>query len=181
MAQTQHCRPHRFLPRAGQAMIELVVAMIAILVVITGLLQLILLGTADSNTMVAATAEAAARATAGVAMLPTLDIVADWEAGPDGMDQTKDDVRIGGSLARVQQHIAGATAPNDDWSAVDGARNNDIATLHHGALPSTTFGLVRGQASESAEVIPAAVAFFGLSDPAEVKNEVWMTATGALY
>lgn len=180
------CRPSSTAPRSirsrvGQAMVELVAAVVGILVVVTGLLQLILLGTADTNTMVAATADAASRATATVAMLPTLDVVADWEAGPDGLMQTKDDARVDGNLDGVQRDVAGATAPNGDWSAVDGARHNDIAVLAYGALPSTTFGLVRGQASEDVEVVPAARSLFGLRDPTEVRNEVWMTVTGALY
>lgn len=167
--------------RSGQAMIELVAAIICILVVVTGLLQLILLGTADTNTMVEATARAAERASSSLVLAESPDNIADWDVGQDEMQQTKDDEPVSGSLMPVQVNIAGATAPNGDWGAVDGARHNDIAMLNHGAIPSTTLGMVRGEASEDVEVIPAAKAFFGLRDPMEIRNKVWMTATGALY
>jgi len=167
--------------RSGQAMVELTVALIAILVVTAGLLQLILLGTADTDTMVEATAEAANRATSSVAMLPTLEIIDDWDPGRDGIMHTKDDQPIRGSIGNVSRGIANRTAPGGDWSAVDSATHNRIARLAYGALPSTTYGLVRGRASREVEVLPAARALFGLSDPAEIRNEVWMTVTGALY
>jgi len=167
--------------RAGQAMVELAAALIAILVVVSGLLQLVLLATADTDTLAEATARAAQRATTGVLLAQTLPVIADWDPGPDGLRQTKDDRAIPGSLAGVRQVIAGSTAPSGDWSALEEARFRAIADLHHGLLPSTTFGLVRGEADREVETIPAARMLFGLRDPARVRNEVWMSGIGGLY
>lgn len=173
--------PGRHASRSGQAMVEMVAALLCILAVMAGLLQLVLMGTADTDTMVEATAQAAARATSGVLLSETPDPIADWEPGNDGMEQTKDDEPVPGSLAGVRQNIAGPTAPDGDWAAVDAARHNAIAELHHGLLPASTFGLVRGSASRDVEVIPVAKALFGLRDPTDVENEVWTAAVGGLY
>ncbi len=167
--------------REGQAMVEFVVALLCILAVFAGMLQLIMMGTANTDTMVEASAMAASRATVGVFPTETPSLVADWNAGRDGMEQTKDDVPVPGSLALVQLQIAGATAPGGDWSVLNDVRHGRIAELHHGLLPANTLGLVRGTASRTVEVMPAARALFGLRNPTEVRNEVWMTAVGGLY
>ncbi len=167
--------------RAGQAMVELVVALIAILVVVAGLLQLILMGGAHTETLTEAAARAAARAVAGGALAETFTPIADWTPGPDGLRQTPDDLPERGSLDGPRGLIAARTAPDGDWSAVEPARFRSIADLHHGTLPSATFGFVRGDAVRDVEVLPAARALFGLRDPTEIRNEVWMTLVGGLY
>lgn len=167
--------------RSGQAMAELVVALICILIVVSGMLQLVLLGTADTNTLVEATSQAANRATSNVILSENFRPISDWEVGQDGFAQTKDDQPVRGNLQPISSRIAGATAPGGDWSALDNARHDAISRLNHGMQPGTTFGLVSGEASESVETLPVATALFGLSDPVEVANTVWMTATGGLY
>ena len=162
-------------------MAELVVAIVCILILVSGLLQLILLGTADTNTLVEATARASNKATASLLLAETPSNIRDWEAGRDGMRHTKDDRSRPGGWGAARRQIAEATAPNGDWSAVDQARFDNIARFHHGTLPSATMGFVSGSAEEDVEALPAAMAFFGLRNPTRVRNEVWMTATGSLY
>ncbi len=175
----RHTAPRQ--ARSGQAMVELVVALIAILVVTAGMFQLVLMGTAHTETLTEAAAQAASGAVSGAALAQTFTPVADWNAGPDGMRQTPDDIAERGSLAGARSGIAALSVPNADWSAIDPARFRSIAEFHHGALPSTTFALVRGEAAREVDVLPVARALFGLRDPTEIRNEVWMTLTGGLY
>lgn len=162
-------------------MIELVVAIIAIMVVLAGLLQIILLSAANTDSHVEAIAEAAARASSHAALAATFNPLADWNPGADGYEQTRDDTPLPGSLADTRNLIAGETAPDDDWSAIDEAAHNQIAAFHHGMLPSSTFGLVSGKATRSVEVLPIAATLFGLRNPTEIENEVWMTKVDGLY
>ncbi len=172
---------HFPLARSGQAMVELVAALVCILVVLAGLLQIVLLSTADTDTLVEASARAASRAASPLALAASLPVIENWTPGRDGLEQTRDDVAQRGSLARVQGVVASPTAPGGDWSAVEAARHGRLAELHHGLLPSTTFGLVRGNASRTVEVLPVAHALFGLRSPMEIENEVWMSTLGGLY
>lgn len=162
-------------------MVELVAALLGILVILAGLLQIVLLATADTDALVEATARASSRAASPLALALTLPVIEDWSPGRDGYEQTRDDVAQRGTLANIQRAVALPTAPGGDWSAVEAARHGRLAEFHHGLLPSTTFGLVRGSASRTVEVLPIARTLFGLRSPMEIENEVWMTTVGGLY
>lgn len=162
-------------------MVELVVGLLCILVVLAGLLQIVLLSTADTDAMVDAVAEATSLAAGNLVLASTFTPVRDWSAGPDGYEQTSDDEARRGSLGSVQSVIARPTAPFGDWSAVDEARHSSIALLHHGLLPSTTYGFVSARGARTVETLPAARILFGLPADMEVRHEVWMTTLGGLY
>lgn len=167
--------------RSGQAMIEFVVGIIAVLVVFAGAIQIILLSVADTDTMVAATAEACDHARkSALGSGDSTTWISDWDVGADGFRQTKDDVAKGGDSTFIQSAIAGRTAPGGDWSATDEAHSKDLRVLHDGALPMSAFGLLKGEAEEDVPILPAIQSLFGLAPVVTVRNEVWMTATGGL-
>lgn len=165
--------------RAGQAIVELVVALFCILLLLSGLLQFAMMATADTQTRADATAQASSEA-AGDGLNASFQPIRDWKRGADGFTMTHDDAEVGGSLSRVRMDIAAKTAPGGDWGALSGAiRTTDIHTLSESGL-STTFGFVHARSEQSVETIPAAGALFGLRDPV-VGNDVWMVKVGNLY
>ena len=165
--------------RAGQAVVELVVALFCILLLLTGLLQFTIMATADTETRIDATARASTEA-AGGGLDDSFQPIRDWQRGADGLTMTRDDVEVGGSLSGVRMDIAAKTAPGGDWGATSGAiRATDIRTLAESGA-STAFGFVHARSEQSIEIIPAAGALFGLRNPV-VGNDVWMVKVGNLY
>ena len=164
--------------RAGQAAVELAVALVCILLVVSGLLQFILLAHADTDTMAEATARASDDA-AGGGLSASFQPVRDWRKGRDGLIFTRDDEKSGGNLASIRSDIAAKTAPNGDWSATTGIRATDIRELAETGA-ATTFGFVHERSEQQVEILPAAAALFGLRDPT-VGNDVWMVKVGDIY
>ena len=164
--------------RAGQAVVELVVALFCILLVTTGLLQLVIFANADTETMAEATARASDEAS-GAGISASFQPVRDWRKGSDGLVFTRDDEKVGGNLSAMRSVIAGKTAPVGDWSALEGTRSSDIRDLAETG-DSASFGFVHARAEQSVEAIPAAAVLFGLRNPI-VGNDVWMVKVGDLY
>ncbi len=159
--------------RQGQAVVELVVGLICLLVVIGGLLQLVLMARSDTETLQKATAEAASRAADSGMLSESFSPIRDWEPGADTYLQTKDDVETAGSFGPLRDRIARKTFPDGDMSAVDGARFGDMQELATGGSTAALHGMVSGEASEEVEVLPVSRALFGLKNPATVENTVW--------
>ena len=164
--------------RAGQAVVELVIALVCILLLVSGLLQFTIMASADTETRAEATANASADA-AGGGLSSSFQPIRDWQRGPDTFTMTRDDVAVAGSLGAVRSAIAGKTAPDGDWSSLLRARSIDIREL---ALTdaSTSFGFVHAHSERQIETIPAAAILFGLRNPT-IANDVWMVKVDGLY
>ncbi len=166
------------LGRAGQAVVELVIALVCILLLVSGLLQFTIMAAADTETRAEATANASADA-AGGGLSATFQPIRDWQRGRDTFTMTRDDVAVGGSLAGVRSDIAGKTVPDGDWSALLDARSTDVREFAQtGDL--TSFGFVHAHSARQIETIPAAAILFGLRNPT-VENDVWMVKVDGLY
>ncbi len=165
--------------RSGQAVVELVVAMLAILVIVGGLLQLVLLAHADTETMAEATAQASDAAASKGSFADTFSAIRDWEAGRDNLLLTPDDREVGGSLAHPRNDIASRTAPAGDWSALDDATHTDIRSFAERGS-TAAFGFVHARAERDVEVLPLSGPLFGLHQ-ATTGNDVWMVKVNDLY
>ena len=165
--------------RLGQAVVELVVAMLAILVIVGGLLQLVLLAHADTETMAEATAKASDAAASEGSFADTFSAIRDWEAGRDNLLLTPDDREVGGSLAHPRNDIASRTAPAGDWAALDDATHTDIRSFAERGS-TAAFGFVHARAERDVEVLPLSGPLFGLHQ-ATSGNDVWMVKVNDLY
>ena len=167
----------------GQAMIEFVVGLIALLAAAIAVLAVAELTRADTDAMAEAQ-ERAAEASMGNGIAADFPTIADVDPGPDGRALTKDDRPVSGSLSGVRSRVAdmaggvGTDAARSVAGGV-GPNANDLADFARGA-DSSAFGFRRGHASAVAEPPPAAAFFYGLPETVEQENEVWMPQTGGL-
>ncbi len=164
--------------RAGQAVVELVIALVCILILLSGVLQFTIMATADTETRAEATANASANAT-GIGIAKSFQPIRDWERGADTFTMTRDDVAVAGSLGAVRSDIVGKTAPDGDWGAMSGVRATDLREFAQTGGP-TLFGFVNARSERQIEIIPAAAILFGLRNPT-IENEVWMVKVDGLY
>lgn len=149
-----HLRPCR--ARSGQALMEMVVALVAVAVVVAALLQITALSRAHLQMINAARAEAAMYAMAPEyrSGAPMADLIVNWELGPDGRPMTADDRAVvtgaGGVRSRVLRHAR----PEELNRVVPG--NPVTAAAWNDPLPAA-FGLVRSvQLSDPVPMIPIA-------------------------
>mgnify|MGYP003288851818 FL=1 len=172
------------LSKKGQAMVEFVVAVVLIMLVVGGILTVANLQRADAKSMLAATSEAIDSAM-GNSIPDNFSPVKDWNNGPDGYEQTKDDKKISGSLSNVRNSITGVATPNGDWSAFsrsdgDSVVYDDIKQLDKSGGTST-IGMIEAEASETAEIPPVIQRTLGVDSEVNVENQVWMPKTEGLY
>lgn len=177
--QTSDSRAAAPAGRTGQAIVELVIALFAILVIVGGLLQLVILAHADTETMAEATATASDAASTEGSFSDTFSAVRDWEPGTDGMVLTRDDRKVGGSLSRPRHDIAARTAPGGDWSALDDSTRTDIRSFAE-RDSSAAFGFVHARSERDVDVLPLAGPLFGIRN-ASTGNDVWMVKVNDLY
>lgn len=187
--QKQHCSywaaaNSLALSKKGQAMVEFVVAVVLIMLVVGGILTVANLQRADAKSMLAATSEAIDSAM-GNSIPDNFSPVKDWNNGPDGYEQTKDDKKISGNLSNVRNSITGVAAPNGDWSAFsrsdgDSVVYDDIKQLDKSGGTST-IGMIEAEASETAEIPPVIQRTLGMDSEVNVENQVWMPKTEGLY
>ena len=164
--------------RAGQAVVELVIALVCILLLVTGLLQFTLMAGADTETRAEATALASGDA-ASLGLSSSFQPVRDWRRGADTLTMTRDDVAVSGSFGPIRSAIAGKTAPDGEWGATSGARSTDLPEFAQTGA-TTSFGFVHAHSERQIETIPAAAILFGLRAPT-VANDVWMVKVDGLY
>lgn len=183
-ARRQWRIPFRDGARGGQAAVELIVGLVAILVLFAGLLQVSSLVKAHTNTMVAARAEAGEQAMLAGPMLPLPRYVRDWETGDDGKRHTPDDTWTGGNAARFSDEVIARTVAADaEWRTWDDLDNkpNPVAGMRSTFNPSAHFGLVRGDAETRTDLVPAVRHLIYDAPHIELATEVWMTWTTGIY
>lgn len=140
------CRGNR-----GQALVELAVAMIAVLVLVAGLLQIVALSRAHLDAIDLARERAGLRALGGLigAESPPMHYLRNWSAGPDGRPYTRDDVPLRGNPELVRQGILRHARPGSLALRVPGnplsTAMTDDPLVHH-------FGLVGVR--ETSEPVP---------------------------
>lgn len=169
----------------GQAMVEFIVSLVAILIVAAGMFLLAELIRVDTETSVAATGEAIS-GSMSLGMATSFTPIEDWDPGADGMRHTKDDRPQRGNFGRVRRNVTAYTAPSGDWSGtrrLDGGatRYADIVQFHDGVLSGSTMRFMRGRSEQTVETIPVMQSLMGLPPTLTLRNEVWMPSTGELY
>ena len=136
---------------SGQALVELTVALIAVLVLVAGLLQIAALSRAHLDAIDVARERAGMRALGGLigAESPPMHYLRNWSFGPDGRAYTRDDVPLRGHPDLVRQGVLrharpGALGLRLPGNAVSLAMT-DEPLVHH-------FGLVGVR--ETSEPVP---------------------------
>ena len=168
---------------AGQAMVEFVVGLVALLLVAVGILSVAVLVGADTDSFAEAQEEAVRRSM-GNGTPDSFSPVKDVDRGPDGILFTKDDKPVRGSFSGMRTRIAGRAIPADGSrpSGPDGAetRHDAISGFARGEEGGSLFSLRVGRGEAEAELPPAARPLLGLESPVTLRNEVWLPQTGGV-
>ena len=167
---------------SGQAVVEMAVALIAIMVLVTAVIQAGLICRKHSETMAIARREVAGLVVASEHIRPLAGgYILDWHVGADGRAYSSDDHPLMGSSfgeeAGVLHDYANPVAL-EAWSP-----GNRFSRLSFAASLVDEFALVRGYHSGNARNMPVTrrLIYNNHSDTINVKSDAWLVWTGGLY
>jgi hypothetical protein len=163
--------------RSGQAIAELVVAIVSVLVVVAGLIQISSLGLTQTRAMIEARRLAAVKAMSDTLNLSGPEYIADRTEGADGVRYSSDDGMTDGKVALFQDGIVGYALPDQLSSQkVD----NAFSALYTNITPQFDFGLVEGRAPPvwvPLTNFPVVKHLLYQADGVEITGRVWLTWT----
>jgi len=169
---------------SGQAMIELMLGVIMIMLLLAG--TELLLSIANAHCSI----DGGVRARSGTAAFTaspddTPRNIGNWQAGPDGLQYTADDV-ASISYNNTVGLIAGNTATNQAQMAeylalAKFARPSSFATLSQAPAPLGALGFVGYRWSTTVPVSQIAQDLFYNSQNVTVQEDVWMPVMSGLY
>ena len=168
--------------RSGQALIEVSVCMIGIVVVLLAMLELTKIGMMRTRATMDARADVAAFMQSDTVLFPTPGFLQTWNEGPDGKRYTADDVPVTASSASFYHTtIERSVADAADWNLLQQIPN-PISTLHSSpTVLAAGFGLLRGQSSATTNLLPGFQRLVSGTDTITIESEVWMTWTKGIY
>lgn len=166
----------------GQAMVEFIVGLVAVLVLFAGLLQVVSLTQARTETIVAARREAGQRAIAASANHMAPDYIRHVLEGPDRSRYSADDAHTLANPYLLQNVVISRAASDpSDWIVIDAAPNTALSDLRANPNPITDFGFLSGRDSRTIEVIPTIRDLVYDANSITVETEVWMPWTRGMY
>ncbi|MDI6774938.1 MAG: hypothetical protein QME60_06040 [Verrucomicrobiota bacterium] len=172
--------------RGGQALIEFMIGLVAVLALVAGLFQIASLVKSHTDTMVEARRQAGELANMeldqGVMLLSDADYIRDWEEGNDGKRHTRDDSFTTADDQAFAATFVGKAVPSPaGWDVLCQAPGDRLSAMNGAPNPTPYFGLVRGSSSINAPLFQAARGLFHQADSIEVRCDVWMTWTKGIY
>ena len=162
--------------RSGQAIAELAVGLIALLVVFMGMLQIQRLAHNHTQTLMAA------RAQAGQDALNSPYIqrnngpswIANWSAGADNIPYTQDDTIQAGSPAATMAGIVARANPAALQTLVP---DNALSAAASSSTLMNEFCLTHGQSTTNADIFPLIQAWVYRTDSIQLQGNAWLTWT----
>ena len=164
-------------PRSGQALVEFVVALVIVLVLFAGLLQIGSMGLAHTDAMIEARHDAGAESLSALAPFSAAQYVSAVTPGPDQVPYSRDDVHTPGFAGNIGSLVTYAH-PQDLARQEQG---NAFTLVANSAVPESLFGLVQGEARRSITLFPIVRELLYRSDDVDVQATAWMTWTEGLY
>ena len=162
--------------KGGQAIVEFVVALVAVMVLFAGLLQIGLFSRLHTDAMMEARKDAAERAVSPFAGAMSADFIAAWQDGDDEISYSKDDDAVLGQLNHFSSHIVQYAHPVE---LEDKRGVNLISTMS--AQPSLILSaLERGVAERTMDVLPVIRNMVYGDDSIEVECEVYAVSERGL-
>ena len=170
--------------RAGQAMIEMMLGVMLIMLLIAGMVQFVTIASVHSAL------DAQVRGDAGVvAMSPltawdTPDYILNWKVGPDGQPFTADDQKTIGQPNAIGLIANDSVRPNSptDWNALAPLRSTStMDLLHQTPTPLIDLGFIGIKLSQEVPVIDVIQELVYAKPTVTVQEEVWFPVTKGLY
>ncbi len=167
---------------SGQAMIEVMVGLIALLVLVAGLIQVASLTKSQTDTMVEAREEAGQRSFWDLPLSETAEYIQDVEVGPDGRTYSLDDTTTDASGAVFHDTItAKAVRDQSEWAILEQLSDQSFPSLNNAGTPISTFGLLKGNATRTVPLRPAVRSLIYRAEEIEIESDVWTTWTRGIY
>jgi hypothetical protein len=167
---------------SGQAMIEFVIALVAIMAVCAGMLQLGSLTKTQTDVLFEARRDAARNMFSPALPAGDPEYIRFWENGPDGKPLTADDTTTRASGSEFASKVVGrAVADPSHWPVIEEAPDDAFLSLQGNAMPAREFGLIGARKSRSVDLLPAVQHLLYAADSLDVEAKVWMTWTRGMY
>ena len=171
---------------AGQAIVEFVVGLVAVLVLVSAILQIGVLGREHTGAMADARALAGQYAMSPVYTEPTPGpyYIQDWREAADNVAYSRDDQPTAITADGVSSGLVAHARPADLAAWVPG---NAVSAMQEPSAVLPGFWLVHGVSPtrtvriDSTNSIPAFRHLLYASDSIQLHGDVWMTWTKGIY
>ena len=173
--------------RAGQALTELVVGLVAVMALLAGLIQIALLTRAQTDVMIEArkkAAEAAMRAPRDGDFIAIPSYIHEVTAGHDKRSYSRDDEHtliLPDSGDNFSSTIVDKSTVDSDWQLLEALPTRPFCDLRGSDNPAALFGLVEGTASKNIPISAAVKSLLYRADSIDVEARVWIPRTGDFY
>jgi len=166
--------------RSGQALAEMVVGMVSILVLVAGLLQIGVLSREHTKTLLDARAEADMQAMSPIhaEQLMGAGYIQDWEEGVEGVRYTRKDRPSPGDPQGIISNVVDHALPSALYRTVGEQR---VHRLDESLMVTDAFEFVRGHSyGDPVEMLPIMRRLVTTSESLRMEHEVWMPWTRGL-
>lgn len=162
----------------GQAIVEFVVAIVAVIVLVAAMVQIGTLSKIHTDVMAEAREEAGKHAVESlVAGSEAPDYVGSVQNGPDGVNYSADDQASPGNTFDLQSRIVDYAHPGELNDAVGDNMVTEVAASPNLAMD----GFVNGHSSKTVQLLPVIQELVSASSSIEVKSDVWMVRLGDIH
>ena len=159
-------------------MVELVVALVGILVLVAGILQISSMGVSQSRLMTEARREAGRKAMLDKSSFAGPQFIAGCTVGEDGIAFSHDDSSVSADGGVLNMGIVRYAHPDE----LDDIRpDNAVSVVADSAFPQNMMGLVDGEKKVRVTLLPIIRELVYRSDSVELCGKAWMTWTKGLY
>ncbi len=164
-------------------MIELTIGMMVVVLLVSGLVQLIPLYMTHSEMLAETRGNAGEKALNPIALSDSPEYITDWNEGVDGERHTADDEAETGDTAALLGKIINKTSNSDEgWALLDSSLNSSIPDFRNNLTPTEHFDLV---SQENEEVIPIDDDLIRdwayRKDEITLRVEAWIPKLGGIY
>ena len=156
-------------------MVEFVVAILAVVIVVTGFLQFLDIAGMRGKIVNEIRGETGKQALSTSNLADRPDYIKEWREGNDEMRHTADDEKSLGSISvTLGNDIVERSVRNPaDWAVLENAVNTSIPELR-GGLSANALGFIHGREREEVELLPAMRDWFIGKDTITVGEDLWM-------
>jgi len=164
--------------KSGQALVELVVALVVFMVLFASIIQISRLGIHQSRAMGEARRLAGVKSMLDVSSFENPLFIEAVTKGPDNTSYSRDDDSITGNPGVFTNGITQYSHPGDLNRFRPG---NPVSVIDGCISPQTMFGLVHGEVTDRVDLMPVISQMVYRADAVEVRGIAWMTWTKGIY